>query len=913
MPSTHSGSGFDLTGPNHGQWYAFDAFHGIIEMSRQQCRPAPAIFHTPKGRDGAALFDVVRFDSDRWLVSSKWGLLMFDSQAPTFSLFEGHNHKSLGDKAVFTLARDEQYIYLPEHAGRLVQFDVSQYQASDINFGLLEGDHIVKVQPISHNRLAIAGKAGLYVHDLTRDSTYWWSFGELLANQPLEDNQLTFHQDTLALAIGNVIWSLDINHLPRQLLPLPYVRGIHINHKKQQPSKDHRYLQSSIEQTKQLTLDHHVLHMALEVSARHLGNFPVGFEYRLWGLNEQWVTLEQNRLAHFTSLPAGNYRFEVRSTNRLGQTSSFTATLPIEVKPSPFASTEAKLTYFLSGLVLIAAMLWRQQRNHHRRQQILEKQVKKRTDHLNSALEDLACKSTEVSALLDDKETLLQEKDTMLAAISHELKTPLTTLMVPIQQLLEQPEQNEKNQRLLQMMRRSTTNIKNNVEQILQLARLSSARQLDKQPLPLSQLVRYVCNLYKDFAAKHQIELLQDIQADIQLEGDLQALELLISNLLSNAIVYSRKTQSVTISLQFEKAKAVLSVRDRGVGMTEQTKARLFDAFEQGEDQRQGGSGLGMSLVRAIVESHQGTIKVDSRPGHGSRFTITLPDACKTSQQGTLILNNTELPEMVTPQPDQTLQPCTERSNAPCLLVVDDEPEIATLLSIVLGPTHNLVFANNGPAALDILSEHPIDLILCDQHMPYMQGAHFTKISKQRPSTSHIPVIILSADSQEQNQRMALDSMADAFIPKPFDYHVLQSQINSLLANRRLISAAQLESFETTRDSGNNETGFLAKLAKLLADNFRDPQFKLSDHLGLFDMSERNFRYKVKALTGESPTSYLYQYRLEKAKTQLESDMSLEQIAQINGFKNIRHFRTRFVDYLGMTPAEMRKQLNRML
>lgn len=887
---------------NDGRLILFDGKVGAVTIADGKCRLATPDYKVTPGIKGVSIYDVHKLAEGHYLVSTTWGIFQYRLPWTQMKSWQVENLQASSNmKPILQFGQAWGGVLMPEHGGKLMAYFPDKEDFRIIRFAPLAGDHIVRLNTLHGPGLVIGSERGIYLH--TPQYNRFWSLTALLQNKPLKKNQLALGNDQLALVVDNRIFRLPISYLKDApgKLPKAYINTLSINQQVQQPGADNPYLPQNFGYHQQLTLGHLDAFVSFEVSA--IGDYvaPYEIQYRLLGLSEQWISLQSNDRIGFTSLPPGKYQLEIRTSNRLGLVSDEVTRLDIRVRPAPWRSWQAIVLYIVFIVLLIVTLFYRQKKRHSQQQLLLENTVEERTESLNAAVADLKQQSEQISQLLTQKEALIDEKDTMLAAISHELKTPLSTLEAPLALLADGKSTIRE---LLPVMQRSTDRIKRFIDQILLLAKLGEQKSVEKQWLPFDALVGYVASAYRDFAQRHQVELICDIEHNVELQGGVQTLEILLGNLLSNAIVHGKSGKLVSLKLHLQGGDAVVTVVDKGRGMNDEDKALLFKPFASGGE---GGSGLGMALSEQIVAAHGGRIKVDSAPGKGCRFEIYLPQGRRSEQPQEYDGGELAVPTV------ESMDNAIAHEGKTKLLIVDDEGDIQVLLRVVLAPYFQLLFAHDGEQAKTVLQQEQVALVLCDQYMPNMKGTELTDWIKQNNTTSHIPVIVMSADAESHTRQSALEHMADAFFSKPFDYKVLLAQINSLLQNRARISAAQLvtSSSEQAVDDGLNTTDkrFMGSLHELMEQHYTDPEFKLSDQLAFFAMSERNLRYKINALTGESPSNYLYQFRLEKAKLMLESDLTIEEISNQNGFKNVRQFRKRFIEYIGLSPSEMRNQL----
>ena len=409
---------------------------------------------------------------------------------------------------------------------------------------------------------------------------------------------------------------------------------------------------------------------------------------------------------------------------------------------------------------------------------------------------------------------------------------------------------------------------------------------------------------------------------------DRDYLELIVNNLLTNAFKYTPKGQSISIGLESDGQELRITVSDTGCGIPTDKLDKIFTRFYQVNDTNSG-NGIGLSLVKRLVELHHGEITVDSAIGRGTTFYVTLPtgahaysaeelNAGKEQSANNITVDNQpyiHIPEMSDPDDsDDKLSKSTDvaESHKATVMVVDDNSEILKYIGDSLAEKYNVLLAANGAKAIELLSTEPIDLILTDVMMPDVDGVQLCRAVKRNLRTSHIPVIMLSAKSDISDQMEGLGVGADDYIPKPFSLDLLKAKIRNQLRTRaRLIDmyshCTEIEPSKVAMNPLDEE--FLSKAIKVMNEHIDDSQFSTDAFAKEMCMSRSNLHLKMKALTGESTNDFIRRVRLNKAMELLKtSRYNVSEVSAMVGYSTPSYFTTSFKKHFGYSPSELVKK-----
>jgi signal transduction histidine kinase/DNA-binding response OmpR family regulator len=539
--------------------------------------------------------------------------------------------------------------------------------------------------------------------------------------------------------------------------------------------------------------------------------------------------------------------------------------------------------------------------------------------------QQLKASMDEQNRMTTEMEEMTQTQLQFFTNVSHELRTPLTLIAGPTEQLLEDPAVHGVQRTMLEMVQRNTRILIQLVGEILDFRKV----QNNKAELHLNRfyLQHELTTWTEDFrtvAARRGITIRVDVSGvedDAVLIADRDKMEHMYFNIMSNALKYTPDGGCITTTLLHHDHCYTLRIADTGKGIPTEELPHLFERFYQAKGAI-GGTGIGLSLVKAYIDMHRGSVHAESVEGNGTTFVIELPDSqpgydpakdapAATQAEKGLVDDN----YIAT---DTTAQEATERiTNAedfdaerPLVLIIDDNNGMRAYLRSILQDKYNVSEATNGEQGLEKARREVPKLVVCDVMMPVMDGLEFTKRLKKDTATSHIPVVLLTARSLSEQRKEGYDTGADSYITKPFSGQVLLSRIENLLRSRimlRSVFAGDKQETEEEEKLNEADKTFVGRLRTAIQENLGDSDFsveRLGEEIGL---SRVQLYRKVKALTGQTPVELLRKARLTKARQLLEkTEKSVSEIAYEVGFTSPSYFNKCFKDEFDINPSSLR-------
>lgn len=522
---------------------------------------------------------------------------------------------------------------------------------------------------------------------------------------------------------------------------------------------------------------------------------------------------------------------------------------------------------------------------------------------------------------LADKNAQLLELDRLKSEfftnISHEFRTPLTIILGMGEQILEAPEKWLYSG--VEMIRRNAFSLLKLVNQILDLRKLEAGRMvLQTKPGDLMILINYLVESFISLSEAHDIRFHYSTNTSrLPCRFDAEKMQQLIANLLSNAVKFTPTGGSIFFDVCVENEQLSLAIKDTGVGISPDQVPYIFDRFFSSEATDTLGTGIGLALVKELVDLMNGSIGVQTDQGYGSRFEVSLPLTRVESDQLTeLKFKENPLPGF---QPFQRKDHLKDKEESlfstdiyelPTLLIVEDHEDVLVYLESALQGRYLIRTATDGESGLQSAMEIIPDLIISDVMMPGMNGLEFCHLLKIDPRTDHIPIILLTAKSDQLSKVMGLENGADDYLVKPVDKRELIARLENLLEIRQKLRKRYATGIhqENTREQSGPEDGFIVRLREVVQRNIDDEEFGIIQLCKSLGMSRTQLHRKIKAITGFSTSIFVRYLRLDEARRLLETtDLNVSETAYAVGFSDPKYFSRVFIERFGSPPITFRR------
>jgi len=670
-------------------------------------------------------------------------------------------------------------------------------------------------------------------------------------------------------------------------------------------------LRRHISKTKHIRLKYDENYISFDFVALNFQNPEhVQYAYKMSGLDEEHIYIGKNRTVNLSNLNHGDYVFEVKASIDGNWDNASTASVSIEILPPIWKTWWAYLIYLVIGVTVFFIVM------HYYTQKVQETQ----------------------------QHELDQLKLRFFVNVSHEFRTPLTLILNPIDKILSSFNNDT------ETIKKSAKSIQRSARRLLHLVnQLLDYRKMDAGMAPLRlekgdvvKFSRDIFTLFKDIALKKQIDYtFASNSKTITSNFDFDKVEKIITNLISNALKFTNSGGEIKVSINkvnkiktnkagliFHRKKQQdyieIIVQDSGVGLDVEQQKHIFSRFYNLNDDKSG-TGIGLNFTKALVEIHEGEISVKSKLNVGSMFVVRLPLEIKSETESIenvkdeFLLNTFNALEydlLTTKDSIDDLDTLSDsvgiakkESYKPTVLLVEDNKELRGLLSDDLKGHYIIKEAVNGEQGLKIARKLMPDIIISDVMMPKMDGFRMCELLKSELETCHIPIILLTAKTLEKDKVKGYEHGADAYISKPFVIDVLKARISNLLEAKKKMRQRFSEiggvivSSEIT--SSNLDKAFLDKVTKIVIDNISNVDFDQEQLLNELDIANSQLYRKIKALTGQNPSTFVRTVRLKYAAEKLLSgEYSIKEISYMTGFNSMAYFSKTFKGLFGVTPSQ---------
>jgi signal transduction histidine kinase/ligand-binding sensor domain-containing protein/DNA-binding response OmpR family regulator len=848
-------------------------------------------------------------DGDMWLGSNGTGIAVFHRNTGKFSVYNKGNN-DLSNDVVLSLLHDSKgniwagtngggINLLNKRTGKFVSFNEANGLANGIVYKILEGRDgliwlstdkgISCINPITKKIKNFGRPNGVQDSPFVLGSGIATSDGEIYFGG--QDGFNYFSPQTLP--VNNVV--------PNVLLTDLRVANISVLPGANSP------IQEQISFAKEINLAYgqnfSISYVALNYTAPQQNNYA----YRLVGLEEDWNYVRREKTAYYTNLDPGDYVFEVRASNNEGLWNSKITAIAVHIEP-PFWRTSYAYVFYV--LLFGALLLAIRQRGIQR----IKRQLTIEQDKIN-AEERVQQQRREA----ERAHALDIQKIKFLTNLSHEFRTPISLILAPVDKLLSVKQESSVLGQV-KMIRRNARRLLNLVNQLLDF------RKMEEQELKLNlskgDLVAFISEAteaFQDLSDRKKISLTIESQiSSLFTSFDQDKIERVIFNLLSNAFKFTKEGGKVSLRMAIKtnsaglEPKLSIAVSDTGIGIPSKIKERVFERFFMDNNVSSilnQGSGIGLSIVKEFVELHGGHIHVESEPEQGTTFFVDIPVEI-IAEEKIIIPEENELTinESIETESEIAFDSAIEDIKMATVLLVEDNEEFRFYLKDSLQPFYRIIEASNGKEGWQkTLSGHP-QLVVTDVSMPEMNGIELSQKIKSDKRTNHIPVILLTAISGEDDQIKGLKSGANDYLTKPFNFDILNAKIANLLLYNHSVKNAyskqvQVQGKEIEIES--SEVKLLNKIVQYIDEKLNNPELsveELSKHVG---MSRGSLYHKLLEITGLTPIEYIRSIKLERAVELLEkSDYNVAQIAYMTGFGTPSYFSRLFKAQFNMLPSE---------
>ncbi len=771
----------------------------------------------------------------------------------------------------------------------------------------LASKYIIDFKESNGGYFYVSTNAGLLIVDNELQNSQTLNSSNGFPLEALNENSLHI-TDKNEVFVGGINGMVSFNEKDLNMPRVDYalnITGIRVNNKKVSPGSN-SIIKQSLPYLNEIVLKpQHTVITILFATTNYINVLKTDVEYQLVGFDKDWIDANYQQSVTYTNLNSGTYTLKLRGKNKTDGGIFPEKEIKLTVLP-PFYKTT--LAYIFYALLLISIVIT-----------IFRFYTSK--IQLSTSLEFEKREKAHI-------EELNQSKLRFFTNISHEFRTPLTLIINQIEVMLQMGHIPQSIYGKLLNVMRNANRMKKLITELIDFRKYEQGfLQLKVSENELIPFLNEIYLSFKELAQSKGISYTFEYkQPDIKLWFDQNQMEKVFYNLLVNAFKYTPANGSITLRVEDVGYNVIISVLDNGVGIDKKSLDQIFDRFYQAENSsldwitRQG-SGIGLALAKGIVNLHQGEIGVTSDTQSGSKFWVKLPagDNHYTADQKTTSLDKDQLALSELEVPDQKFieeivssQIAVNAHNS-TILIIEDNEELLNLLAQTFHPIYKVVTAIDGVDGFEKAVKHQPDIILSDVMMPKMSGVEMCSKLKSNFETSHIPIVLLTAQTAADYIVQGLLTGADDYIIKPFNQKVLITRCNNLVNSRKLLQkkyASQPDLDPQIVATNSIDQQLLEKATSIVEKNIDNQAFDVNTFASEMWLSRTNLFYKLKGVTGQTPNDFILNMRLKKSIYCLKNmpDLAIADIAFQVGFGSTSYYIKKFHKLYGVTPAQYRKQ-----
>lgn len=743
------------------------------------------------------------------------------------------------------------------------------------------GVHVITAMVYEDDKVYMTSETGITVYNL--------STGEQRYFSPLERARMAYFSEAKALKRhdGVIQFGFSQGYIefdPSKVRPLGTNVPLKIMH-----------VTSIMEQKnwhETIVLPHNRNSFTVQYAALEYANpDQIRYRYMLQGHDRQWNEVGQKREASYTNLHPGDYTFRVQSTNRAGEWCDNEQQVHFVVEQTIWLSWWMWLIYLMvfAGIIQLAIIL---SRRHER-----------------------------LMMDIHQGEELNQAKLNFFTNISHELRTPMTLITGPVENILRTENLTPTMRKQLEIVDTNGKRMLRLINQILDFRKVQNKKmRLKVEQVDLNDLIHHSGSHFLKEANDRNITLSIENRSQQPIAWcDRQNMDTVVFNLLSNAFKYTEDGKHIWLMLDERPGYHIITVRDEGKGIDRDRHSSIFERFKSDTNQtptNRPGTGIGLSLVKDIVDLHHGFIELESEPGKGSSFIVMLRSGKNHfGQDVDFVASDLSTNSNKVDNPSESNEVVADRQRK-LILVVDDNDDMRTFLTTLLENEFDIIGANDGVQALPLATNQQPDLIISDLMMPNMDGLQLLEHIKTQEATNHLPIILLTAKSAIDSRLSAMNIGADDYITKPFEPEYLVARVKNIIDQREKLEAKYRERLlqvhpheEETMPEPTPQDAFLRKLMAVMDKEMDNNAFSVDELVEAIGMGRTVFFNKLKSITGMSPVEFIREIRIKRAAQLLTNPQyNISEVAYMVGLNDARYFSKCFKQTYHMTPSEYRKQ-----
>jgi signal transduction histidine kinase/DNA-binding response OmpR family regulator/ligand-binding sensor domain-containing protein len=853
-----------------------------------------------KSSDGMDIRGIVQIpgeDNILWMATYGNGLAKFNIKTEELTFFNWNSDEGNFIPISMSIAYARDKIWVGSKQSGLVSFDPTAEKFKIISEadGLL--NNTVRAIVVSKDHLWLSSNMGISAYNMkTGNLKNFDAFDGVTSGQFNDGSGLLYQNQFIAFGGINGMILFD----PAQLLkdkPLPKVTftKLELDNKIVRPHATSDYLSTSISIADEIRFGPDENIFTIHFSVLDFPN-PHGwnYEFKLDGFDKNWNQSINIAEATYRNIPPGDYVFQTRVVDTNG-TEGIANSLAVSIAP-PWWRTMYAYVAFTLMLIMILYMIYKFNFDRvEMKQSLLFEQKLRHQEH-----------------------DIMQDKIRFYTNFSHEMRTPITLITGPVNDMLRNENISTGHKHTLNLIKRNANTLLKLINRLLEFRKLETENTvLNVGNHDLTILAQEEAESFTYLAKDKDVKFGFYCETDLQAWMDIEKFQIIINNLLSNALKYAERDTKVTFKVYQESPHLIIEVQDEGRGIDAAEINQIFTPFYQAKNSiGTGGTGIGLALCKSFVELHGGKITVQSDIGKGATFKVIFKEGKEhlesldnvrftEVQQGDIADNH----EPNYSKGDLTTHDILE--NDKVLLIAEDHADIRYYVSSLFESSFRVLQATDGVQALELAKETVPDVIISDIMMPEMDGLEFCKAIKGNVATSHVPVILLTAKGTSQTKIDGYDVGADGYLTKPFDSQVLIARVNNLLQSREhLQELHESGKWIENKNVPSSEIEFVLKVESVVLEMTPKGELSVIQLCRELGFSRTSLYRKIKSITGQSINQFIRSIKLKKAAEMLATeDKAVSEVAFSLNFTDLKYFRSCFKKQYGKLPSEYQNEM----
>ena len=874
---------FDIKKDSDGDIWSGGYYHlKCINLETKNIRLYPGV---------SSITTIQEKDAQQMWIGTRMGLYQLDKKSGDY------RYVDLPVESPYICAlyqRDDSILYIGTRGSGLLVYNlykekfIHQYRTDNC---ALISNNIYTIIPRQDGNLLMGTEDGITIYSPKGHFFRNWTREQGLMSVNFNAGSATTYGKNSLVFGGNdgaVRFPIDIQipepHYSRLLL-----RDFMIAYHPVYPGDDGSPLQKDIDETDRLELAYEQNTFSLNVASINY-DYPsnILFSWKIDGFHKEWSRPSQDNRIIVRNLPPGSYTLQIRAISNEEKYKTYeTRNIQIVITPPAWASVWAMIGYAIL-LVLVTGIIFR-------------------------------------IIMLHKQKKISDEKTRFFINTAHDIRTPLTLIKAPLEEVVENQMVTEQALPHMNMALKNVNNLLQLTTNLINFERIDVySSTLYVSEYELNSYMNNVCATFRKYAEMKHVRFVYESNFDyLNVWFDSDKMGSILKNILSNALKYTPEGGNVCIYACEGENSWSIEVKDTGIGIPSCEQKKLFRNYFRGSNVinlKVTGSGIGLMLVYKLVRLHKGKIQIQSTEHQGTCVQVTFPKGNSHLHKAKFLSPQApdRYSEAIMPHDTSEISASMEISQTnnslQHILIVEDNDDLRNYLVNMFKTGYNVQSCPNGKEALVIMREFNPAIIISDIMMPEMGGDEFCSVIKNDLEMSHIPIILLTALGDEKNMLEGLEIGADAYITKPFSVGILKATVKNILANRALLrqvynSIEDKEQNLPTNCTNNLDWKFIASVKECIKNNMENADFNVDMLSSLHHMSRTSFFNKLKALTGYAPADYIRMIRLQHAAQLLKQNKyTITEIADMVGFSDAKYFREVFKKYYNVSPSKFNKQ-----